>query len=242
MGKDYPTSKNAVYSVSDSLTQYYVEISKVIILSPGEERRLIIEYLSIKKETPKKIAIRGRIIQSALRYVIAEARKHPRAIRDRSALQDLISAGNIGLVRALNKFQPEQGTRFLTYAGWWVRHEMREAAKHLNICHVPTHALSKGVKTPIPIELTEYDTPEPQTSEPIDDLHFICCVEKLLQFASLNVRETFIVKSCYGIDTIPRTLKQVGNILGITGERVRQIREVALRKLRVAAQTHDLQL
>jgi len=224
----------------DSLTQYYGEMSRVEILSPSEERKLIISYLNIKEETVEKKALRERIIRSALRYVISEARKHPRAIKDRAALQDLISAGNIGLVRALNKFQPEQGTRFLTYAGWWVRHEMREAAKHLNICHVPTHALSKGTKPPIPTELQDYNLYEPEETEFTEELHFIHCIGKLLNLASLNVRETFIIKSCYGIDTIPRTLKQVGNILGITGERVRQIREVALKKLRVAAQTHDL--
>lgn len=220
---------------NDSLTKYFSVVSTVKVLSAAEERTLITAY---KETAASKIKenIRARIIQSALKFVIAEARRHPRS-RDRAAFQDLIAAGNIGLLRALEKFDLTQGTRFLTYAGWWVRHEMREENKHLNVCHIPTHV--KGVSAPIPVEYTE-NTPQTDIIDnTLDNLHNRQNMSSLLEAATLTVRERFIIKTCYGIDTSPKTLRQVGKLLVITGERVRQLRESAITKLRSVASIHN---
>jgi RNA polymerase nonessential primary-like sigma factor len=225
------------FSNDDSLALYYKDIEGTRILTAQEERGLILQY-----HTNKDLKARDLIIQGALRYVIAEARKRPRALRDRAILQDLIAAGNIGLIRALNKFDPDVGTRFLTYAGWWVRHEMREEGRRLGLLHIPAHALAKGVKSPTTIELTESLAKDPVINDCTHQVNTAQSVVKLLGLTSLSIRETFIVKTCYGIHTSPKTLKQIGKVLDITGERVRQLRESALTKLRSSATTHQIHL
>jgi RNA polymerase sigma factor (sigma-70 family) len=223
--------------VNTALSQYYKSVEATSQLTAAAERVLLLEYAATK--SPKA---RDKIIEGALRYVISEARKHPRALHDRMVLEDLIAAGNIGLIRALGKFKPEAGTRFLTYAGWWVKHEMREEARRIGLLHIPAHAVVKGVRTPTTVEFNEltateyglYDTPVANTMTQ--------SVARLLELTPLNTRESFIVKACYGIHTAAKTLKQIGKILDITGERVRQLRESALDRLRAAADTHDISL
>ncbi len=219
----------------DSLSLYYKDVEGTRLLSRQEERVLILKYHVCKDPEARDL-----IIQGALRYVIAEARKHPRS-RDRAVLEDLIAAGNIGLIRALNKFDPEQGTRFLTYAGWWVRHEMREEGRRIGIVHIPAHAIAKGVRSPLTTELTEVLVPS-VTDNAIALINTQQSTLKLLTLTPLSTRETFIVKTCYGIHTRPKTLKQIGKVLDITGERVRQLRESALSKLRGSAATHQITL
>lgn len=201
------------------------------MLSAEVERELIQKY----KQT-KCSRARDLIVQGALRYVIAEARKHPRSMSERSILEDLIAAGNIGLIRALGKFDPNAGTRFLTYASWWVRHEMREEGRKLGLVHVPAHAMAKGMRTPHTTEFTETILGELENEDDsIADIEMQQSLLKLFQLTDLSIREVFIIKTSFGIHTPPKTLKQIGRVLEITGERVRQLRETAVTKLRSAA-------
>lgn len=229
------TMSRQTSSANDSLALYYKDVEDTRVLSAGEERQLILSYHDTKSP-----AARDLIIQGALRYVIAEARKHPRSRYDRSVLEDLIAAGNIGLIRALKKFDPDAGTRFLTYAGWWVRHEMREEGRKLGLFHIPAHAVAKGVRAPATVELTDTIGCEPVFMDAATEVNTQQSVVKLLDLTHLSVRETFIVKTCYGINTSSKTLKQIGKVLDITGERVRQLRETALKKLRGSASTHEI--
>lgn len=218
---------------NDSLTRYFNAVSTVEVLSAEKERTLLTTYKSAT-DSRVKDTIRAQIIKSALKFVIAEARRQPRS-KDRAAFQDLIAAGNVGLLRALDKFDLDQGTRFLTYAGWWVRHEMREENRHLHICHIPTHAMTKGVATPTPVEYTDSIPPSDLADDNVDIIHNRQNMLSLLDTPTLSVREKFIIKTCFGIDTTPKTLRQVGKLLVITGERVRQLRESAISKMRVSA-------
>lgn len=219
----------------DSLAVYYKDVEGTRLLTAAEERVLIRKFHETKDPQARDL-----IIQGALRYVIAEARRNPRAFYNRSVLEDLIAAGNIGLIRALHKFDPEAGTRFLTYAGWWVRHEMREEGRRIGIVHIPAHAIAKGTKIPIATELSEHSATDTVTKDATAQVNTTQSVVKLLVLTPLSIRETFIVKTCYGIHTTPKTLKQIGKVLAITGERVRQLRETALTKLRSSASTHQI--
>lgn len=233
--------KSSSVSSADSLTRYFSDVSSVLLLTAAVERKLITEYKETENPARKRV-LQAQVIEGALKFVIHEARKQPRAIKDREALQDLIAAGNIGLVRALEKFQLDKGVRFLTYAGWWVRHEMREENKHLNICHIPTHAMSKGISAPIPVELNDTILKVELPIDPLTTLHYKQSIEKLLDSTALSIREGFIIKTCFGIHTRPKTLRQVGKVLVITGERVRQLREGALTKMRSTAAAQQLSI
>lgn len=213
-----------------SLSIYFKAVENTRMLSATEERELIIKYHETRDEHAKDLILKG-----ALRYVIAEARKNPRSLKDHAVMEDLIAAGNVGLLRALTKFDVNAGTRFLTYASWWVRHEIREESRRLGLVHVPTHVATKGTIAPITTELIDNIAyPASLESDYRDAVHNQCSIEKLLSDDALSVREIFIIKACYGIHMPSKTLKQIGNILDITGERVRQLRETALGKLRAA--------
>ena len=214
----------------DSLTRYYRELEEVELLSKKEERELIIRYLDTGDPAAK-----ARVIRGALRFVIAEARKHPLSKRNRAAMQDLISAGNIGLCRALDKFNPEAGTRFLTYAAWWIKHEMREAGRSAGVYSIPAHAMNRGVRPPVTVEITDYQNEYGGEDASLQRIEDARSVVALIEKANLSIREIFIVKASFGINTHPKTLRAIGNILSITGERVRQMRESALNKLRASA-------
>lgn len=217
---------------NDSLARYYKEVEETRMLSAEVERELIQKYQQTKDPKARDLIVKG-----ALRYVIAEARKHPRSHVERQILEDLIAAGNIGLIRALTKFKPEAGTRFLTYASWWVRHEMREESRRLGLVHVPTHAMAKGVKNPNTTEYTENTVSDEDIGieNHAGDIELQQSLLKLFDVTSLSIREVYIIKASFGIHTAPKTLKQIGRILDITGERVRQLREAAISKLRAAA-------
>lgn len=218
-----------------SLDVYYKEVEATSMLSPQEERKLLLKYHN-SKDNRERHQAQDLIVKGALRYVISEARKHPRSNGNQSVLEDLIAAGNIGLIRALKKFDPSCGTRFLTYAGWWVRHEMREEARRIGLLHVPAHAITKGVKSPPTVEFTENTVNEQEDSEDkAESIDLHRSIIKLLELTQLSTREIFIIKTCYGIHTPPKTLKQIGKLLDITGERVRQLREAALQRMRNVA-------
>lgn len=216
----------------DSLSRYYKDVESTRMLSAEVERELIQQYKKTKDDKARDL-----IVQGALRYVISEARKHPRSRVERSILEDLIAAGNIGLIRALTKFDLNAGTRFLTYASWWVRHEMREEGRRLGLVHVPAHAVAKGLRTPHTTEYVENIVGDIDTN--IEgyaiDVEMQQSLVKLFHLTELSVREVFIIKTSFGIHTGPKTLKQIGRVLEITGERVRQLRETALSKMRTAS-------
>ncbi len=219
-------------NASDALAKYYREVEVTSMLTAERERELIRAYKQTR--CPKS---RDLIIKGALRYVIAEARKHPRSFVERSTLEDLIAAGNIGLIRALNKFDENAGTRFLTYASWWVRHEMREEGRRIGLVHIPAHALARGTRPPPTTEFSDASAAEEFTAT---DAHTgeLETQESLLHLftsTDLSVREVFILKTSFGIHTTQKTLKQIGRLLQLTGERVRQLRESALQKLRDCA-------
>ena len=215
-----------------ALALYFKSVETTRMLSAPEVRSLVVRYTETKDPTARDLILKG-----ALRYVIAEARKNPRSYADYTVMEDLIAAGNVGLLRALDKFDINAGTRFLTYASWWVRHEIREESRRLGLVRIPAHAVSKGTRSPGTTELSDHVTYESDSdTDHWADLHNHYSILKLLSESPLSVREVFIVKSCYGIHTASKTLKQIGNVLDITGERVRQLRESALTKLRSSQQ------
>lgn len=101
------------------LSYYYDVIIKEPLLGKEEEQDLFLELADQGLSPTRKKQIRDRIIRANLRFVFKEAKRYSK--NDPSMFNELISAGNEGLLVGLEKYNPDSGYRFLTYAGWWVK-------------------------------------------------------------------------------------------------------------------------
>lgn len=101
------------------LSYYYDVIMKEPLLEKEEEQDLFLELADEGLPESRKKEIKDRIIRANLRFVFKEAKRYSKS--DPSMFGELISAGNEGLLVGLEKYKPDSGYRFLTYAGWWVK-------------------------------------------------------------------------------------------------------------------------
>jgi RNA polymerase primary sigma factor len=115
----------------DVLKDYFKEIRKIPVLSYDEERELVIKAQKGNEQA------RVKLIRSNLRLVVKIARKYERL---GMSLPDLIEEGNIGLMKALNRFNVKLGYRFSTYASWWIRqHVIRALANQSRVVRIPVY-------------------------------------------------------------------------------------------------------
>ena len=262
--------------VEDSaLDQYLQDVSQHDLITPDEEKRL-----ARRAQKGDAEAIQA-LCRANLRFVISVAKKYQgRGL----PLSDLIQQGNLGLVTAAIKFDPDQGVKFISYAVWWIRQAILSAlAHHGRSVRVPLNRaaeLSKILKTKqkMKVELDREPTSEeiarkldmnPATVEmlealnagevrldaPIGDSEDSSLVERFVTeeattavsevedrflrdeideaLSTLRERDALVLRLYYGLgDRREHTLEEIGQQLGITRERVRQLRDRALRELR----------
>jgi len=269
------------HSVKDSTTaSYYNAVSKEVILDAQTEHDLFLRYT----ETGD-IEARDRIIGSALRFVIKLARKYA---RDEETTKDLISAGNVGLLKALSRYKLDRGTRFLSYATSWVLLEMRNELYNSRLVSLPLWRQKAIHKTRqinaraearngshATIDALSYETElspaqlkrlhdhsyvkvlsinEPRKTASAGLLSVLADTDTRIDCQAANdetrtllhtcisrlptVTEQFVVKAYFGWMSDPWSLKQIGNVLLVTSERVRQIKVIALRRLRKHLRLH----
>jgi len=268
------TRRRTTTAVQSPLETYLREINETALLSAGEEKELSYRIGEGSKEA------RDRMVRANLRLVVNIARAYT---GKGLPLQDLIEEGNLGLLRAVEGFDPEMNTRFSTYASYWIKQSIKRAlvnsAKTIRIPAYMVELLSKWrrataklqdelKRTPTAEEVArELDLPKkklrivkkaitlynssPQTDQsesgwslgemiadertkgPEDELienDNLTHVYEMLD--TMEPREATILRMRFGLDdSEPKTLKEIGETLGLTRERVRQIESEALSKL-----------
>jgi RNA polymerase nonessential primary-like sigma factor len=262
-------------SSSDPTQLYLSEIGFAPLLSADEE----LYYGTLARGGDAKA--RARMIESNLRLVVKIARRY---YNRGLAFLDLINEGNLGLMHAVEKFEPERGFRFSTYATWWIRQSIERAIMNqTRVIRLPVHVIKElSSYLSVARELTKVLGREPSAEEiaekidrPLEDVKKSLSLtddvistdlqmggdsgktlidtisddpsnnpEKKLEeenlkeklFAcihSLDERESAVICRRFGLLGFDReTLEQVGEAVGLTRERVRQIQILALKKLR----------
>ena len=267
---------------SASLEKYLQEIGKEELLTVDEEVELA---QKIRKGDRKALE---RLTKANLRFVVSVAKQYQ---NQGLTLPDLINEGNVGLIKAAEKFDETRGFKFISYAVWWIRQSILQAiAEQSRIVRVPLNqvgsvnkinkALNKfeqenerrpsieeiAATTDIPEEKVDdalkANTRHVSVDAPFSDddsgsmLDVMTdsnapSVDKELLMESLREelrkvldtlkeRERLVIKDYYGIDTQEKTLEEIGSKYGLTRERVRQIREKAIRKLRNSSNSNIL--
>jgi RNA polymerase primary sigma factor len=275
-------------TATGAFDQYLQDIQKLpMITDPAEEKRLA----RLAQGGDEKAA--ERLVTANLRFVISYVKKYQGHGLD---LAELVAIGNEGLLKAVRKFDPDQGVKFISYAVWWVRQAVLKAlAEQTRSIRVPLNqnsALLRMAKAeqilatklnrePTDAELgqminedaetvraqrqmttseTSLDAPVDKSDrdastlgerfsisdggdieEATDERLMRVFVKEAIQ-KHLTIRERQILTMYYGLDdkAEPMTLERIGDLLGVTRERIRQIRERAFEKLRESADGNAL--
>ena len=267
-------TKSITNRESAALEKYLQEISKETMISAEEEVELA---QRIKKGDQKALE---RLTKANLRFVVSVAKQYQ---NQGLSLPDLINEGNLGLLRAAERFDETRGFKFFSYAVWWIRQSILQAiSEQSRIVRLPLNQVGSvnkinreinrfeqlNERRPSVDEIAEkVDLPQEKIDEAMNinghqisvDAPFVegednslldvmanndapmadnmLVMESLkaeIQNAlnALNERERNVVEASYGINQPELTLEEIGSKFGLTRERVRQIKEKAIRKLR----------
>lgn len=224
---------------SDELTAYIDSLYDLEVLSESEEKALALKAKAGDAHARDELARRN------LRLVVSIA-KHYRSAS--TPFMDLIQEGNKGLLRALDRFEPQLGYRFSTYATWWIKsHVMDAIGNATRGLRIPAHRL--GEVGPIDslsfennVSMVEAMMAETNSCVPAAEttVHGRMLSESVRDvMTELNDREQQVITARFGLDgQEARSLEWLGQRLGITRERVRQIEARALQKLQRSPAVH----
>lgn len=267
-------TKSITNRESAALEKYLQEISKETMISAEEEVELA---QRIKKGDQKALE---RLTKANLRFVVSVAKQYQ---NQGLSLPDLINEGNLGLLKAAERFDETRGFKFISYAVWWIRQSILQAiSEQSRIVRLPLNQVGSvnkinreinrfeqlNERRPSVDEIAEkVDLPQDKIDEALNinghqisvDAPFVegednslldvmangdapmadtLLVEESLRseiqnaLNALNERERNVVEASYGINQPELTLEEIGTKFGLTRERVRQIKEKAIRKLR----------
>lgn len=259
-----------------SLDKYLQEISKQDMITPDEEVELAIK---IKEGDLNAL---HKLTKANLRFVVSVSKQYQ---NQGLTLPDLINEGNLGLIKAAQRFDETRGFKFISYAVWWIRQSILQAlAEQARVVRLPLNKIGsinkinkafsaleqKYEREPSPTEIAEMlDMTEQEVKDSIknsgrhtsldaplgsdnndssmydvigskDSISPDAAMVKeslnqeiLRALNTLTTREAEVVKMYFGIDKkTTKTLEEIGEELGLTRERVRQIKEKAIRRLK----------
>lgn len=267
----------------DTFRMYLKDLAKFAQLTPEQEHDLSVRARAGDDEAFRKL------VESNLRFVVAMAKKYARS---GYPLHELVNEGNLGLIEAALRFDPDRGVRFITYASWWVRqailaaiahygqvfrvppklkHELyrfqtrvahltqdlghkpsvEEISQSLQMTEAGVKVMQEGVPAEVSLEapmgtdgeMRLQDVIEDESIIPIDDVLVRQSFEEQLHglLDRLDPKEREIVKRRFGFDgKEAETLAEIGADLKLSRERIRQIEERALGKLKRTQRARQL--
>ena len=273
--KQLKIAKQITNRQSKSLDAYLLEISKVAMITADEEVQLAQRIRQGDMVALEKLA------KANLRFVVSVAKQYQNSYL---TLSDLISEGNLGLVKAASRFDETRGFKFISYAVWWIRQSIMQAlAEQSRVVRLPLNRVSSLIKIkrtfseleqkfqrdPSVEELAEVlefthdyvaqdmrisgrqaslDAPfvageehnlhevleDNQTEKPDSELIVESLKWEILHALSkLTKRESDVITLYFGLNgEQAMTLEDIGSFLGLTSERVRQIKDKATRRIR----------
>ena len=271
------------YNINDPVKMYLKEIGKVSLLSSSEEMELS------RLVTEGDEYAKNRLAEANLRLVVSIAKRY---VGRGMLFLDLIQEGNIGLMKAVEKFDASKGYKFSTYATWWIRQAITRAiADQARTIRVPVHMvetinklarfqrqltlelnrepteeeLAKRMNTttdkireifkisqdPVSLETPIGEEEESHLGDFVPDERSLSpedyATNEILKdeiaevLLTLTEREEQVLRLRFGLeDGTSRTLEEVGQMFGVTRERIRQIEAKALRKLRHPSRSRKL--
>ena len=275
-------TKSITNRESASLDKYLQEISKEEMISAEEEVELA---QRIKKGDKKALE---RLTRANLRFVVSVAKQYQ---NQGLSLPDLINEGNLGLLKAAERFDETRGFKFISYAVWWIRQSILQAiSEQSRIVRLPLNQVGsvnkinreiskfeqENERRPSVHEIADHiDLPQDKIDDamnisgrhlsvdaPFSDAEDSSLLDVLVNedipptdiflvdeslkseiqtaLCALNERERNVIEASYGIGTPELTLEEIGEKYGLSRERVRQIKEKAIRKLRTCTKNKIL--
>ena len=221
-----------VNDFTETVRVYYDDLKKYKPLTKAKERRLL------KKCKKGNLKAKNEILESNLRFVFDIARHYTgRGV----PISELISDGNMGLLRAIEKFDESKDVKFISYAVWWIRQAMLESIKKKNAINFVEIEPNTDNDASMDKKLIEDDEDDVSfnndfSNENDEKEREIKIEQKNIVIKLLNVldeRERDVIESYYGInDKKELTLTDIGKKYNLSSERVRQIKKKGLMKLR----------
>lgn len=271
-------TKSITNRESQSLEKYLQEIGKVDLLTPEEEVDLAKRIKKGDEEALEKLT------KANLRFVVSVAKQYQ---NQGLSLSDLINEGNLGLIKAAQRFDETRGFKFISYAVWWIRQSILQAlAEQSRIVRLPLNKVgslnkinrafseleqeferepsadeladqleisSDEVETTLGVAARHVSMDAPfvegednslldvlednKTPETDEELNYTQSLRQEIErsLGSLTERQCDVIKLYYGIGVKhPMSLEDIGDKFGLTRERVRQIKDKAINKLRTA--------
>ena len=258
--------KKSMITNTDEIQQYIKDIRKIPVIS-HEKQEEIFELLKSKSTTKiEKEKLFNQLVVGNLRFVISVAKMYQNQGMD---IMDLISEGNIGLMKAAERFDPTSGFKFISYAVWWIKQSMMSSLNdNARTIRIPSNLVQEAQKRKKE-EISQEDkfyiqngeenvSPElpycvglySEINEDGDTLidmipnknadnpeAFLDSPDEIkkkvnLMLGVLDEREKIIIERYYGLTGVESNLEDLGEEFGCTKERIRQLRDKAIKKLR----------
>lgn len=258
--------KKSIIINTEEIQQYIKDIRKIPVITHDRQEE-IFELLKSKNLSKKdRKELYDELVVGNLRFVISIAKSYQNQGMD---FMDIISEGNIGLIKAAERFDPTSGVKFISYAVWWVRQSiMASLNDNSRTIRLPSNIIQEAQKQRKEESLDNHNLiinqeddqsnsnlpycvglnseinedgdqlidiiPNQNADNPENSLNSIEEIKKKvsLMLSVLDDREKTIIERYYGLTGIESNLEDLGEEFGCTKERIRQLRDKAIKKLR----------